>query len=128
MNITDLPTNDVWGRSDWENVFAGSGYYEGAFTAPDGQPTDDITADRIAHVLAWNAESHEGGNDVNFAAIAQLADGRWAGCMAWTDYTGWGCQQGVYWRVVDSLPDAVAFALDQQGRRWLGQTLPALEA
>ncbi len=128
MNPRDLPTNDVWDTSDWHYVLAGSEFYEGAFTAPDGQKTDDIDADRIINVIAWNAASEEGGNDKNFAALVRLADGRWAGCMAWTDYTGWGCQQGVYWRVVDSLPDAGAFGLDQQGRRWLGQALPAIEA
>lgn len=128
MNLKDLPTNDVWDAYDWEYVFAGSEFYEGAFTAPDGQQADDITADRIAHVAAWNATSEEGYGQKEFAAVVRLADGRWAGCMAWTDTSGWGCQQGVYWRVVDTLPGAVAFGLDQRGRRWLGQSLPALEA
>lgn len=127
MNLQDLPTNGDWYVNDWEHVFAGSSYYEGAFHAPDGARVADITADRVAEVLAWRAYSAEGMADVNFAAIVRLTDGTYAGCMAWTDTSGWGCQQGVYWRVVDTLPDAVSFALDEQGRRWLGTTL-AIEA
>ncbi len=123
MKITDLPTNDVWDHYDWQYVFAGSEFYEGAFTVPDGARTDDIDADRIAEVLAWRATCEEGGNDKNFAAIVHLADGRWAGCMAWTDFTGWGCQQGVYWRVAATRDDAVRFCLDKDARRRLGLQL-----
>ncbi len=125
MNLSDLPTNDLWSGYDWEYVLFGSSYYEGAFWAPGGARAEDITADRIARVAGWAVENPEGMADYNFAAIVELVDGTWAGCMAWTDTSGWGCQQGVYWRVTESVPDAITFALDNEGRRRHGAALPA---
>lgn len=123
MNVTDLPTNDLWTDYDWSNVLSGSEYYEGAFTAPDGAAAPDVTADRIARVEQWWADGGHEYADRDFVAVVELTDGTWAACMAWTDSSGWGCQQGVYWRVTSTLADAITYGLDQEGRRKLGLSL-----
>ena len=123
MNLTDLPTNEHWDAHDWEYVLHGSEFYEGAFTAPDGARAADITADRIVRVDRWWATGGHEYADQDFVAVVELSDGTWAACMAWTDSSGWGCQQGVYWRVTQSLDDAVTYGLDQEGRRKLGLSL-----
>lgn len=123
MNLVVLPTNELWTDSDWRYVLAGSEFYEGAFTAPDGQRADDITADRIGHVDIWAVENPEEMADYNFAALVELTDGTWAACVAWTDTSGWGCQQGVYWRIAATRDDAIRFCLDKDARRRLGLSL-----
>lgn len=122
MLIDDLPTNDVWDTYDWRYVLAGSEFYEGAFTAPDGRPVPDITPDRIDHVEVWAARCSEGMGDRDFAALVRLTDGTWAACLAWCDTSGWGCQQGVYWRVCADRADIQRYGLDDKGRRMLTAT------
>ncbi|MER7280489.1 hypothetical protein ABT369_39230 [Dactylosporangium sp. NPDC000244] len=127
MLIADLPTNDDWSAYDWSAVLKpgpddyGSSY-TGAHWAPLGGPAPDITADRIARIHGWQASSPEGGGSRNFACVVELTDGTWAACMAWADYTGWGCQDGVEWRVAADLPSIVSYGLDCEGRQRLELT------
>lgn len=125
MRLEDLPTSDVWGAYDWQAVLSGdwSNSYTGAHFAPLGEQAPDITPERIARVYGWRAESPEGYGSINFACVVELTDGTWAACMAWADTTGWGCQDGVEWRVARDLSDVVAYGLDQRGRTDLGMAL-----
>lgn len=123
MNLTDLPTNNVWTDYDWRNVFPDAGYHEGTIRVPDNQPTTDLTADRIARVDRWDASSSDGMGDVDFVALMELTDGTWAACTALTDTTGWGCQQTVLWRVAAGRDDVIRFGLDRDGRRRLDVAL-----
>lgn len=132
MHLEDLPTNDVWTASDWCQVLKSEPYgigtaYTGAHWAPLGGPAPDITAERIARVYGWQASSPEGGGSVNFACVVELTDGTWAACMAWADYTGWGCQDGVEWRVAQDLPSVVSYGLDREGRGRLALTTGGAE-
>lgn len=123
MLIEDLPTSENWSRFDWGAVLADSGYssYTGANWAPLGPPAPDITAERIARVHGMRADRGDYA-EVNFACVVELTDGTWAACMAWADTTGWGCQDGVEWRVVRNLDDVIAYGLDQRGRERLALT------
>lgn len=123
MNLEDLPTNENWSTSDWGAVLAGGDYssYAGANWAPLGPPAPDITAERIARVHGMRADRGDYA-EVNFACVVELTDGTWAACMAWADTTGWGCQDGVEWRVVHDLDSVIAYGLDQRGRERLALT------
>lgn len=132
MLITELPTNDVWTESDWHQVFPATpdgcgSAYTGANWEPLGGPAPDITPDRVARVHGWQADSPEGYGSVNFACVVELADGTWAACMAWADTTGWGCQDGVEWRVAADLPSIVSYGLDREGRERLALTAGGAE-
>jgi hypothetical protein len=129
MRIEDLPTDEDWTRYDWQAILApsnGEDYsltsYTGANWAPLGHAAPDITADRIARVHGWRNDSSDGGGTKNFACVVELTDGTWAACMAWADYTGWGCQDEVEWRVTAGLWEIVAYGLDQRGREQLALT------
>lgn len=127
MLITELPTNDDWSVDDWRQIFpnAPEGYSTsctGTHWAPLGGSAPDVTAERIARIHGWQGHSPEGGGSRNFACVVELTDGAWAACMAWADYTGWGCQDGVEWRVAADLPSIVSYGLDREGRERLALT------
>ncbi|MEV6504864.1 hypothetical protein AB0M61_01925 [Streptomyces sp. NPDC051642] len=84
--------------------------------------------DQIVEVAHLWAVSPEGGGSTDIALLARLADGRWASCVAWSDYTGFGCQQGVDWRVNDTRELAISQGLDKESRTHLGLSLPGEES
>lgn len=123
-STTEAPSREDFVR-DWVVLFAGTSYsaHTGASYAPLGGTAPDITADRVAQVsLFW----HEDGDyaETNVAAVVQLTDGSWAAVLAWCDTTGWGCQDGVEWRVTDSREGAIQYGLDKEARAALGAPLP----
>lgn len=83
--------------------------------------------DQIAAIDRLWATSPEGGGSTDIAFIARLTDGRWATCVAWSDYTGFGCQQGVDWRINDTRELAISQGLDKESRAHLGLALPGEE-
>ncbi|MFL1904824.1 hypothetical protein ACJWDR_37830 [Streptomyces tauricus] len=90
------------------------------FEYADGPAPDPDTIEVVTNV--W-ATSPEGYGSVNLALLARLADGRWATCVAWADTTGFGCQQGVDWRVNDTRELAISQGLDKEARAHLGLPL-----
>jgi hypothetical protein len=128
MKFDDLPTNDV--MDDWEPVLPlrssgdkWSSYYSGTFSVYDGASVEDVTAERIARVDAWLADSSEGYSATDFTALVELADGTWAACMAWCDTTGWDCRSGVQWKWARTRDDAISQGLDRDARARLGVPL-----
>lgn len=124
MKLEDLPTNEDW--NSWEYVLAGHDYtaYSGAFSVLDfSRRVDDITEDRIARVDLWFGESPEGYGSQDFVALVELTDGAWAACMAWADTTGWGCQDGVEWKVGPDRQLVIEQGLDRAARIKLGVAL-----
>ena len=102
MKLEALPTNDDWTDYDWSEVFPGAGGdYSGTYRAGDlsGERIEDVTAERIALVLAWHADSPEGYASLDFWTVVMLTDGQFAVSEAWADTTGWGCQAGAWWKV-----------------------------
>ncbi|MFD9463520.1 hypothetical protein [Streptomyces sp. NPDC060027] len=88
-------------------------YAEGDTPAPD-------QIDQITH--AW-AISPEGYGSTDIALLAHLTDGRWATCVAWSDTTGFGCREGVDWRINDTRELAISQGLDKEARSHLGLSL-----
>ncbi|WP_282698041.1 hypothetical protein [Streptomyces sp. CC208A] len=80
--------------------------------------------EQIAEITHLRAVSPEGWASTNIALLAHLTDGRSATCVAWSDTTGFGCQQGVDWRINDTREQAIAMSLDKESRSHLGLTLP----
>lgn len=107
---TDVPL-DEW---DWSALFE---YGEGE--------VPEATA--IAGIAGLWATSPEGGGSRDIALIASLHNGRWVTCVAWSDYTGFGCQQGVDWRVNATRELAISQGLDKESRTHLGLSLPGEE-
>lgn len=91
------------------------------FEYADG-PAPDPAA--IVSVSDLWCTSPEGGGSRDIALIAVLNDGQWATCVAWSDYTGFGCQQGVDWRVNATRELAISQGLDKESRTHLGLSLP----
>lgn len=107
---TDAPL-DEW---DWSAIFE---YGEG--------DVPDATA--IAGISALWSTSPEGYASRDIAFIAKLHDGRWATCVAWSDTTGFGCRQGVDWRINGTRELAISQGLDKESRAHLGLSLPGEE-
>lgn len=103
---------DEW---DWSALFE---YADGA--APGPAAITEITN-------LWST-SPEGYASRDIALVARLSDGRWATCVAWSDTSGFGCQQGVDWRINDNRELAISQGLDKESRQHLGLALPGEEA
>jgi hypothetical protein len=100
-------------------------YYEGANFAPLGGPAPDITPESIAAVdLYYLSDDHASWAEQDVAAVVRLRDGNWAAVTGWCDSSGWGCQQGVEWRVTATREDAIKYGLDKSARIALGVGLP----
>ncbi len=137
MKLDDLPTNEEW--NSWGQVLASDpadpaddgwtygNSYSGAYSTVDGSKVEDITAARIATVDLWFGESPEGYGSLDFVALCSLTDGRWAACLAWADTTGWGCRDGVQWKVAPARDEAISQGLDRAARVKLGVLLPGEE-
>lgn len=86
--------------------------------------TGDAPApEQVAEVTHLWAISPEGYADTNIAFLARLTDGRWAACVAWSDTSGFGCQESVDWRISSSQEEAIALGLDKEARAHLGLAL-----
>lgn len=121
------PIGDL-GTDEWKYLLPGRdsdsySAYRGAFVVLSGERAEDISAERFAEVEAVHGESTEGGCSVDIVLLVRLTDGSYATCMAWADYTGWGCQDDAVWKVALTRDDAIRFGLDQRGRRLLGLSL-----
>jgi hypothetical protein len=123
MDVATLPTDKNWSDYDWKYVLDGDEFYEGVFSAYDGERVEDVTAARIARVDLWDADEADGHGSRDFVCLVELVDGTWATCMAWADTTGWGCRQGVMWKWTRTRDDAIRFGLDKDARRRLGVPL-----
>lgn len=97
MNIEQFPEIEHWSVYDWEVVLDDAN--NSAELISKNGSAGRITADRINNVLWITADSPEGYGSVDMACIVQLMDGRYAMCEAWADTTGWGCRDGVSWKV-----------------------------
>jgi hypothetical protein len=82
---------------------------------------------QITEVTDLWAISPEGYGSTDIAFVARLADGQWATCVAWSDTTGFGCQQDVAWRINPTRELAISQGLDKESRTHLGLALPGEE-
>jgi hypothetical protein len=129
MKAVFLPDIGQLGTGDWASILApdpGDEYgwgssYSGAFSTVDGSRVEDITAERIARVDLTYGVDNDG---PDLAILTELTDGTWAACMAWADFTGWGCQDDVQWKVAPTRDEAISQGLDREARRKLGVPLP----
>lgn len=103
---------DEW---DWSALFE---YADGTAPAPAA----------ITEVTNLWSTSPEGYASRDIALVARLHDGQWATCVAWSDTSGFGCQQGVDWRVNDTRELAISQGLDKESRTHLGLSLPGEES
>lgn len=79
----------------------------------------------ITNLWAISPEGY-GSTDINI--LGRLADGRWFTVVAWSDTTGFGCRQGVDWRINPTRELAISQGLDKEARAHLGLTLPGEES
>lgn len=82
---------------------------------------------QIAEVTDLWAISPEGYGSTDIAFVARLTDDHWATCVAWSDTSGFGCQQGVDWRINPTRELAISQGLDKESRAHLGLALPGEE-
>jgi len=124
MNLKDLPPIGELGTDEWPYILScTSSYssYSGAYSTADGAAVEDICPHRIARVDRAYGIDNDG---PDIALLIELTDGTWAACMAWADSTGWGCQDGVQWKVAPAREEAISQGLDRDARRKLGVPLP----
>lgn len=112
------PATDL--GTEFDEYLWGALYEYADSTAPTPEQIDQITH-------AW-ATSPEGYGSTDIAFLARLADGRWTTCVAWSDTTGFGCQQGVDWRINDTRELAISQGLDKEARTHLGLSLHGEES
>lgn len=98
MHADELPTPEFWGPGDWCEVLNKPATWYG-----QNGDAGMITAERIEAVLWLEADSPEGWGSVDMACLVRLTDGAFAMCEAWADTTGWGCRDGVTWKVAPSI-------------------------
>lgn len=121
MQITELPTTERWSEFDWEQVLWGavdwsSVRLEDFRTAGvPGSLHDPITAADVSGVIWLTADSPEGYGSVDMSALLTLTDGTFAVVVAWADTTGWGCRDGINWKVGPTLDSVVGY-LDAEVR------------
>lgn len=110
--LTDpLDTENILSEWTWQYLYE---YADGDAPEPD----------QIAAVTHLWATSPEGYGSTDIAFLARLTDGRWATCVAWSDTSGFGCQQQVDWRISATCDRAIAQGLDKEARANLGLPLP----
>lgn len=114
-HLTTLAARHDTGEIEFDPYLWDSLYEFGTGDIPE---PDQIT--EITHL--W-ATSPEGYASTSIALLARLADGRWATCVAWSDTSGFGCQQQVDWRIHATRGQAVALGLDTEARGRLGLAL-----
>ncbi|MFI7691725.1 hypothetical protein ACIBQ6_21840 [Nonomuraea sp. NPDC049655] len=112
---------------DWQQAIEESGRDTGTAAYPSEQ-AEPLTLADVARVDTY-AISYYGdrwkpgddtGNELELYALLELKDGRWASLEAWTDYTGWGCQDGSTVRIGPDRDTVVRFGLTDEGRSTLG--------
>ncbi|MEU9333196.1 hypothetical protein AB0D49_08520 [Streptomyces sp. NPDC048290] len=79
---------------------------------------------QIVEVTDLWAVSPEGYGSTDIAVVGRLLGGQWFTCVAWSDTSGFGCQQGVDWRINDTRELAISQGLDKESRVHLGLALP----
>jgi hypothetical protein len=104
MKIEEMPTQEYWGKYDWGQVFGTNSYSSPSaeFAGKSGPAGVPKPAD-VEKVLWIISDSPEGYGSVDFSGLFRLTEGRFAMCEAWADTTGWGCQDGVYWKIGPTL-------------------------
>jgi hypothetical protein len=80
--------------------------------------------EEIAEITHLWATSPEGYGSTSIAFLARLTDDRWAACVAWSDTSGFGCQQDVDWLIAESRDLAISQGLDKESRAHLDLSLP----
>ena len=126
--MSEFPTNAEWAASDWREVLAaddgetphgGGPEFHDVATIP-ATPAAPFTMRDVKAVHAFNGWSPEDGGSVQLHTLVELHDGRWAVGEAWADYTGWGCRDGVDWRIAADRETAIRLGASEEGREALG--------
>lgn len=116
-----------WDESDWEAIFEGRSNAR----APEwthvmlGGIAEPCRPEQIAEIEAvWTACNVDYA-DSEIVALFRLTDGRYATVTAWSDSSGWGCQDATYWKIAANRDEAIMYGLDNEGRERLNSVLPA---
>lgn len=104
-----LPHDDFYNDWVWANIFGGR--YTGV---------DRFDPNQVDLIEAWRAESSEGYAQHSAAGLFRMMDDTYVVFSAWTDTTGWGCQDDARFTFHDSWDDAVRFGLGDEERGWFG--------
>ena len=105
MKIEEMPTQEYWSEYDWQMVFDTGDYNASPtaeFAGKNGR-AEVPKPEEVEQVLWMTSDSPEGYGSVDFAGLFKLTGDRFAICEAWADTTGWGCQDGVYWKIGPTL-------------------------
>lgn len=98
-----------------------------------GETPERFGSGDVEAVVHWYASYHDirylpggdTGTELQLYAVLRLRDGRWVALEAWTDYTGWGCQDGTEIKVGATYRQVVDLGLSQGARIALGlETAP----
>jgi hypothetical protein len=97
----------------WDSLYE---YADRGVDAPEPGQIIEITN-------LW-ATSPEGYASTDINMLGRLSDDRWFTVVAWSDTSGFGCQQGVDWRINSTHELAISQGLDKEARAHLGLALP----
>lgn len=108
MNFADLPTTEDFTEQDWREVLGYLCFDNDGATPPKArdcstitEPAEwDVKVEEFSQVLFLYATTAGPGaicHDLDAVIVVEDLDGDWLLCEAWTDCTGWGCQDGVAW-------------------------------
>lgn len=120
------------GNPHYELVSAFEAYGDFSTASFPSEKVNPFTFDDIAEVTEYDIKSHEErwekpgdyiGSELDMVVVGRLKDGRWFSGKAWNDYTGWGCQDGVDWKVADTYTQLVYDGLDDEDRNRLALPL-----
>lgn len=131
MNPDSFPTDRGISGYDWAELFpSADGWNDRSSTTfaagVGGAQLDPVMPEDVLAVVAHHGISPEGYGSIDLWAIVQLQDGRYGMVEAWADTTGWGCQDGVVWKVCTSYDQAVS-ELSEVNRRELALQLAERE-
>lgn len=129
MKRADLPEGRNFTHYDWNQIFGladedGWGASRPTYrTWPGGEAADLFELKDVRAIHAhWSQcscrslEICDSYCEQYYWVLAELNDGRWAGCEAWNDTTGWGCQDGIEWGIASDRETAWNLALSEEGR------------
>lgn len=134
MRIEDFPTTEDLDSCDWEEILGrndGDGHSPNYYGPRDRPPQHAVSAvlgdgtvprpeaEDVVQVIAFDAKSpgrESVCHELDFVALLELTGGRQAIVEAWTDCTGWGCQDGVRW-IVGSPEQVETWLTDGQRQR-----------
>jgi len=104
MELQDLPTTEDFTEYDWREVLGLDDETVTAKARYAGNLTSNLTYalklgefTKVIALYATTAGPRSVCHELDAVILIEVEEGGWALCEAWTDCTGWGCQDGVEW-------------------------------